>query len=434
MLHFWIPMSIKFDLTAETKYQLLQKIANLTRDTLDLDEILNQLLDQVQAVVDYDAAGIFVLNRDTIFPRFARPQGMIAGIVRRGFDNRPPETDPMLSLGKGIIGHVIANGEYLVPPDVRQDKRYVIGRGQTRSEIAVPIKLSDRTIGALNLESDRLDAFSPGDLEVLEFFADAAALSIEKAMLHLQLLDKEHLEEQLQMAREVQSRLLPSAPPDIPGFELAGTSLATYAIGGDYYDYIPLDMDRYAIIVADVSGDGVPAALVMSAFRALLRTQVKREQNPGQLAISLNRLLPEFSGRGDFVTAFLAILDARSRIVQYTNCGHNPALLIPNDETTDKLVPSGPALGVFKDGIYETSSFTLQPGDLLVLYTDGAIEMENAEGEFFGEQRLEQVICENNRLSVGDIQQAVVQATQAFTGQQLYRDDFTLVILKCTRN
>jgi phosphoserine phosphatase RsbU/P len=166
----------------------------------------------------------------------------------------------------------------------------------------------------------------------------------------------------------------------------------------------------------------------------LLRTQVKREQNPGLLAISLNRLLPEFSGRGDFVTAFLAILDARSGIVQYTNCGHNPALLIRTDETTDKLVPSGPALGIFKDGIYETSSLTLQPGDFLILYTDGVIEMENAEGEFFGEPRLEEVICENNRLSVGDIQEAIVQATRSFTGQELYRDDFTLVILKRVRD
>ena len=146
----------------------------------------------------------------------------------------------MFLQGKGIIGHVIATGEYVVAPDVDREPRYVVGRQATRSEIAVPIALHQRTIGALNLESDRRRAYSEHDVELLRFFANAAALSIEKAMLHRKLLERRFIEGQLQIAHDVQRRLLPRQSPEVAGYDIAGLSLPTYDIGGDYYDYIPL--------------------------------------------------------------------------------------------------------------------------------------------------------------------------------------------------
>ena len=175
-------------LTDREKYELLYAISQQVRDTLDLDEILNLLLDAVKTVLDYDAAGIFVLKRDLQDVRGETPRQMIAGIAQRGFDPRSPKQDDMLVAGKGVIGHVIFSGNSLVAPDVSLDPYYVEGRARTHSEIAVPIILNERTIGALNLESDRLAAFDESDLEVLQFFADAASISIEKAMLHRQLL------------------------------------------------------------------------------------------------------------------------------------------------------------------------------------------------------------------------------------------------------
>lgn len=420
----------KIDLTIESKYQLLLQIANLTRDTLDLDLILNQLLDQVNKIVDYDAAGIFILVSDLVYPRYTRPHGVIASVVRRGFDDLPFESDPMLSMGKGIIGEVIASGESIVLTDVSLDARYVVGRQQTKSEIAVPIIRNGRAIGALNVESDQLAAYNARDLEGLQFFADAAALSIDKAMLHLQLLDKEHLEEQLRLAHDVQARLLPAHPPEIPGYLLAGACLPAYEIGGDYYDFIHLDQHRTGLVVADVVGNGVPAALVMSAFRALLRTHARRETDPAGLAQSLNRMLPEFSGKSDFVTTVYGLLDARQGSFSYTTCGHNPPLLVRACGAIELLAVRGPALGVFPDGRYETCEVRLDPGDVLLLYTDGVVELHNEHGDFYGEARLSKVLSTHCQRPAQEILQAIIQDTRQFSESDLYHDDFTLLLVQ----
>lgn len=155
------------DLTLEKKYQLLLDISHKVRDTLDLDEIMEHLLDTVKTVLDYDAAGIFVLNQDLVRGRHESTLGMIAGVARRGFDPNPPEEDDMLMRGQGVIGYVIQHCKSLVVPDVRQDPHYIQGRRATRSEIAVPIIRNERAIGALNLESDRPAVYTPGDVEVL---------------------------------------------------------------------------------------------------------------------------------------------------------------------------------------------------------------------------------------------------------------------------
>jgi serine phosphatase RsbU (regulator of sigma subunit) len=257
-----------------------------------------------------------------------------------------------------------------------------------------------------------------------------AALSIEKAMLHRQLLDKDHLEDQLRTAREVQARLLPQMPPVIPGYELAGVSLPTYDIGGDYYDYLPLDQHRFGFVVADVAGDGVPAALVMSAFRALLRTNARREPDPARLAGTLNRLLPEFSGSGDFVTAFYGVLEPASGRLLYANCGHNPPLLIHTNGHAERLELHGPALGIFSSSQFELGEALLAEGDLLVLYTDGVVELINPDGELFGLSRLEHAVCTSCQDPAQTILEDIIANTQAFSGSNLYRDDFTLVILR----
>ncbi|MCI0472482.1 MAG: GAF domain-containing protein, partial [Ignavibacteria bacterium] len=293
----------KITLTAETKYELLKEISDRMRDTLELDRILNNLLDALQSVVGHDASGIFVLSQDiSEHPYYHFPKQYIAGIAQRGFD-LPPEKDEMLTLGKGLIGHVIKTGESLVISDVNLDPRYIPGRSKTRSEIVVPIMKNGRVIGALDVENDKLAAFDNTDLEILNFFADAASLSIEKALLHHQILEKKKVEKQLQIAGEVQSRLLPQHPPVAKGYDFAGLCIPTYYIGGDYFDYIPIDKNNLGIAVADVSGDGIPAALIMTAFRALLRSQAKQYMNPAGLMKHLNIQLSEFTRKKDFVTA-----------------------------------------------------------------------------------------------------------------------------------
>jgi hypothetical protein len=218
----------------------------------------------------------------------------------------------MLRSGKGIIGHVVHTGEVVSAPDVRLDPRYVAGRQETRSELAVPIVSEAGVIGCLNVESDRLSAFSPADAELLQFFASAAALSIQKALLHRQVLEKQRIEAQLKVAHEVQSGLLPGAPPELPGYDIAAVNLPTWAIGGDYYDYVPLDGGRLGVVIADVSGKGIPAALIMATFRAALRTEIRRHAEMPEVAAQLNRVVLESRDASRFVTAVCGVLDVAS--------------------------------------------------------------------------------------------------------------------------
>jgi sigma-B regulation protein RsbU (phosphoserine phosphatase) len=418
------------NLTDKKKYQLLLEISHKVRDTLDLDETMYHLLDTVKTVVDYDAAGIFVLNQDLVHRRHELPKEKIAGIARRGYDPIQTDQDAMLRFGKGIIGHVISTCASLIVPDTLQDPRYIEGRSQTRSEIAIPIVRNNRAIGALNLESNKLSAYNEGDLEVLQFFADAAAISIEKAMLHRQLLEKELIDKQLQLARDVQSRLFPSEAPHISGYDIAGVCIPAEEIGGDYFDYIKLPHGGLGVAVADVSGNGIASALMMTAFRGLLRMHTRGSLGPVKIAQAINRLLPEFSGYSHFVTVVYVILNPEHDEFTYICCGQQPPLLLHSDGSMGNLDMHGPALGILKNVHYSTEKLSRSPGDILTLYTDGVVELTNPEGVDFGIERLVSEVNSGRDLPAAELVQKIIRVTQQFSGSQSYQDDFTLVIIK----
>lgn len=418
------------DITSEQKCQLLLEISQKTRDTLDLNEIMVHLLDTILNVVHYDAAGIFVLNRDLVQLEHRTPTNVIAEVVWRGYDPAPSGQDAMFTLGKGIIGYVIFSNSSLIVPDVRLDERYVEGRKETLSEIAVPILLDDQAIGALNLESNHLNAYDESDLNVLQFFADAAAIALEKAMLHRQLLAKELVDKQLQMAKAVQTHLLPLVEPNLPGYDIAGICIPAEEIGGDYYDYLPLTDGALGIAVADVSGHGIPSALVMTAFRSLLRTHAGMKANPAEIASILNDLLPDFTGDSHFITMVYGVINPSNDEVAFVRCGHPSPLLLKADDQVESLTANGPAFGIFNNVGYTNENLTLSPGDILVMYTDGVVDIENPAGEAFGCDRLKALIAQNKTLSAQGLIRRVIQETRNFSDNQIPLDDFTLVIVK----
>jgi sigma-B regulation protein RsbU (phosphoserine phosphatase) len=377
-------------LPSELRYRLLLELSQRISRTLDLQVVLDDLLQVLRSAVAYDAAGVFVLNQAVPIVRRTDPN-LIAGMAQVGFDD-PPVDDPMLRSGKGIIGHVIHTGETVNAPDVRVDSRYVAGRAATRSELAVPIVSEAGTIGCLNVESDRPSFFTAADAELVQFFASAAALSIGKALLHRQVLDKQRLEDQLSVAHEVQSGLLPAAPPDLPGYDIAAVNLPSHAIGGDYYDYVPLDGDRLGLAVADVSGKGIPAALIMATFRAALRTEMRRRARLPSVAAQLNGAVLEFRDAARYVTAVCGVLEASGGRVTYVNCGHNPPLLLHRQGGREMLRRGGAALGLFAGERFQEGTVSLGPGDCLVLYTDGVVEPTDAFDAEFGVDRLEAAI------------------------------------------
>jgi sigma-B regulation protein RsbU (phosphoserine phosphatase) len=416
----------------EARYRLLVGLSRRISSTLDLQELLDHLLDVVRSAVGYDAAGVFVLNRSV---RLGGDTGgnLIAGMAAVGFPPDRGEDDPMLRSGKGIVGHVIHSGERVVAPDVTRDPRYVVGRPSTRSEIAVPIISNGEVIGALNLESDRLGAYTEADAELLESFAAAAAIAIEKATLHRQVLEKQRMDQQLRLARHVQTSLLPSRAPALEGYDIDGLNLPTWEIGGDYFDYVPLEDGRLGLVIADVSGKGVPAALLMATFRAALRTAVRRERRVPAIVRHVEQILLESMDGARFVTALYGVLEPRTGRFTYANCGHNPPLLLRARGGRAVLDRGRPALGIGAGARFDrAATITVAPGDTLVLYTDGVIELNNPDLVEFGEVRLEGVLRAAAGRSAADTIGAVVDATRAHAGQVSYEDDFTLVVVRRT--
>jgi sigma-B regulation protein RsbU (phosphoserine phosphatase) len=408
----------------------LLEISHSVRGTLDLRETLDRLLDGLRSIVPYDAAGIFVLNGEVTPARPGPLEQQIAGVSWRGFTPRSPRTDPMLHEGKGIVGYVIRTGEVVCASDVRLDAEYIPGREATRSEVAVPIRLDGRTIGALNLESDRLAAFHAQDVDVLNFFAEVAAIAVEKAMLHERLIEAERMERRLQTAQQVQERLLPSTPPSVPGHELAGVCIPSARVGGDYFDYIPLPDGKLGVVVADVSGHDLPAALIMSAFRALVRTCLRSGHSLEEVARTLHRELPDTTGDTAFVTVLLAVLDPAAASLRYVNCGHNPPLHVRGGAPFCWLDLGGPPLGVLDQAGFEIGSVHLAPGDQVVMFTDGLTEARSPSGEWFGSDRLVDLVTANVARPPRELVEQVVLEARAFAGVGDFEDDVTMVVLR----
>ena len=370
-----------------------------------------------------------MLNRNVPFGP-AIGTNVIAGMATVGFEHIAEGNDPMLQSGKGIIGHVIRTGRPVVAPDVSRDPHYVVGRMQTQSEVAVPIINNGTVIGALNVESDRLAAFSADDARLLETFAVPAALSIEKAVLHRQFVEKRLIEQQLKTAHDVQANLLPAHSPLLEGYDIAGLNLPAWDIGGDYFDYLPLADGRLGLVIADVSGKGVPAALLMATFRAALRSEVRKNRSIAAVIRAVHGTLVEAMDTSRFVSAVYGILDPRSGTFTYENCGHNPPLLLHAQGEQEMLGSGMPALGMFGGQQIAPSTAHLGPGDTLLLYTDGVVELAAPDGAEFGETRL---TCELSRLAARparEIVGALVEVTRAYAQRERYDDDFTLVVVK----
>jgi sigma-B regulation protein RsbU (phosphoserine phosphatase) len=355
---------------------------------------------------------------------------MIAAMASVGFGHIADGTDPMLRTGKGIVGHVIRTGETVVAPDVSCDPHYIQGRVQTRSEIAVPIVSNTEVIGALNLESDELDAFSVADAELLEAFAVAAAICIDKTVMHRQVVEKRLMEQQLKIARDVQASLLPDCAPDVAGYDIAGLNLQAWDIGGDYFDYFPLEDGRVGLVIADVSGKGVSAALLMATFRAALRSEVRRNRPIPTLIEDVHRTLVESMDTSRFVTAVYGILDPALGTFTYINCGHNPPLLLRGSGAQEFLPTGRRAVGMLGSQPTPACVVTIAHGDMLVFYTDGVIEVSDPHDGEFGTAGLTHVLTASAAQPAEEIIHAVVDATRTHAETDHYTDDFTIVVVK----
>src|ERR1051325_2118496 len=376
------------ELTITDKLRLLLDITKKISRSLDLQEVLNLVMDTLGSLIPYDAAGIFVLQcRDKdLVPEGEEPCVFKSEAVR-GYDI-DELSDLHLKLGEGFIGSVALSTHPIISPDVRKDPVYVNARESTRSEMVAPIISNDEVIGVFDLESDHFNAYSGDDLEVLMMLASQVAIIIEKVMLHEQLIEKKRLEGQLEVARQVQLALLPAKDPQLTNYDISAYNFPTEEVSGDYYDWVRIYDDQIGVVIADVSGKGVPAAILMAFLRASLRAATHIGYSTHISMAKVNYLLWESIERNQFVTAFYGILDAQKRTLAYSNAGHNPPLLLNADGSSRFIEKGEQPLGMFRETRYHQYYLDFQPGDVLVLYTDGATEANSPTGEEFGRERL----------------------------------------------
>ena len=243
---------------------------------------------------------------------------------------------------------------------------------------------------------------------------------------------RDDLLEDVKMAAQVQRLFLPSGKPAIDGLEIAGMMLPLRGVGGDYYDYIPIDAHTIQVVIADVAGKGIPAALLMAATAAGLRLEANHDRNMLQQVERLNSEIGAVSDADRYVTLLVAEIDTKKRIVHYVNCGHNPALLFRAKTGTLTRMPSScPPIGLSPEEICELDSAKLSAGDILVFYTDGVTEAENGLGEEFGMERLSAVVRDGSSLSAEELTIHIFNSAANFCGDVGFHDDVTIVVVKC---
>ncbi len=421
------------NLTVTDKLRLLLDITKKISRSLNLEEVLLQVMNTLGSLLPYDAAGIYVLERARQPQQNSKAEaetneGVFRAEAVRGYDIGEL-MELRLKLGEGIIGHVAETGEALISPDVRQDPRYVNARKETRSEMVAPIISNDEVIGVFDLESDQVNAYTEDDRQVLMLLASQVAIIIEKAMLHEQLVEKKRLEAQLEVARHVQLSLLPPRDPKLEGFDISAYNFSTEEVSGDYYDFVSIYEDHLGVVIADVSGKGVPAALLMAFLRASLRAAIHIGYAPNISMAKVNYLLWESIENNQFVTAFYGVLDATNKTLAYSNAGHNPPLLIDKDGRGRFIERGGLPLGMFKDARYYEYYLPIESGQTLVLYTDGVTEAVSLDGEEYGRERLESIVRKGRGKSARDLIDFIYTDMLEWTGGLGADDDVTCVII-----
>lgn len=396
---------------------LLQETAKKVNSILDLEQLLDEIVGGVAETFGCNRTGVLLKDETT---------GDLEIVALRGFSNVHLKGYRFQIAGEGIIGHVSGTGTMHYAPDVRADPYYVVSESTTLSEVDIPLISRGRMIGIFNAQSPSLNAFSPEQIESLSAMADTIAIAIENArMFRAERRAREKAAQEQAEARQIQRALLPESDPAIAGYSVCGKCLQLNAVGGDWYDYLPMDEHRWGIALGDVCGKGMAAALLMSATRSLFRTAAEDSRSPAEVLARLNKSLVKDLPAGRFVTLIYMILDVQRATAKIANAGHPAPLFTGGLSGTMELqTEKGLPLGLM-DSEYSEIEFAMRPGDRFLMYTDGLLEATNALGEEFGITRLREAL---GRPTVAA--ESLLSDVQQFARVGMLADDATLVVIQ----
>lgn len=405
---------------------VLQEVSRRLSSAAEIRDVLRAILESLRHVVDFDAAGIFVFNKEMQQIEVDMLAGYGGAQSRRVYT----KFQEGVKHGEGIVATVVFSGKPLYVSNVREDPRYVEVRPTTMSELAVPIFVRDELIGAFNLESDKIDAFSDRDLRTLMTFASHAGVALERARSDRERQHTQRIGEELALARRIHTSFLPKIMPRFNPYDLGGMNFPSSEVGGDYYDFVPITDDDLGIIMSDVAGHGVAAALLMANFRACIRIESRAHYAIEVILKRVNEFLVETNPPDSFVTAFYGVLNRKYNVLTYCNAGHNPPLLFRKGEPPRWLLNGGPILGVLPDASFQQAQIEMIPGDVLLLYTDGVTEAKDKDEEEFGEERLIDLVERYSGLTAHEMARRISHDVHLFNAPDMTMDDLTLSVVK----
>lgn len=405
---------------------LLYQLSQTFNSSLDLDEVLNNVMDEVIAAINAERGFLMLREADE----------ELVFQVARGMDQATIE-DPEFEISRGVVEKVARESQPVLTVDAQLDERFSKRKSVSdlglRSILCTPLKYKDDLLGVVYVDNTlRSGVFTDDDLELLTAISSSAAIAIENARLYQVAIEKGRMERELQMAYQVQSSLMPSATPSVPGWEFATCWRPARKVAGDYYDFFSGGDDRLGMVIADVSDKGMPAALFMAFSRSILRASMQRASAPKDGIAEANDLICSDSVYGMFLTMVYCLFNPNAGEVTYVNAGHNPPLVYRSDK--DELVEltrTGIPLGIDEDTTYDQESTQLDPDDFILFYTDGVCDAMNSEEQEFGMDRVRSVLLDNSRQSAHEILEAVEKAISEHTQSANQFDDITMLVAKC---
>jgi sigma-B regulation protein RsbU (phosphoserine phosphatase) len=394
--------------------QRVQKAAQRITSILDLDQLIDSVVNEVTISFGCLEASIYLHDE-------ARSEMVLSGVHGCSLNGKGHR----LKIGcEGMVGYVAANGQMRYAPDVRKDEYYIGCEESTLSEVAIPLHVGERLVGVFTASHPEVDGFPRQQLRILQALCDHVAVAVDNARrLQSERAERADLDREAQEARTIQQALLPKSSPYIPGYVVSGLSVPARAVGGDWYDFISFPDGRWGLVLADVSGKGTAAALLMSATRGVLRSLAEACCTPGEVLTRLNQLLVDDFPAGKFVTMVYAVLNPADRTVLFANAGHLRPLFIDKQGEhfldTERGLPLG--LGC---GDYSETQVTLSEASKLVFYSDGITEAENATGEEYGLCRLSEHAAKTGSSAV-----SIVDDVRSFVNGANLRDDASVVFV-----
>ncbi|MFH1874229.1 MAG: GAF domain-containing SpoIIE family protein phosphatase [Pseudomonadota bacterium] len=417
----------KTDESMESIYSLSKAIAQAS----EIKEIYELILDEVVRIFGVEKASIMVYDPDLDALKIAAARGLDIDIKNKAF----------VRVGEGISGKVFKSSEPLLIQDIQasgMDKgrdRYKTKSLMSAPVTCFPMKVGKQTLGVINV-TDRASgkSFDATDLKVLTTLSNQVASYLRIVQLSREVASTEQLKQQLEIARQIQYRLLPVNPPNLEGIEAAGRVVTADRVGGDYYDFFISHSKRPSFAIADVSGHSIGAALTMAAFRSAIRAQMDSEFTTSILVQRINQILFEdlFQAEQFISMAFLKYMKAR-QLIQFTNAGHPPPIIWRSGlRKFEELYTDDPLLGIEPISIYHEKQVVVSKGDVVLLYTDGLTEAANTKGERFGKARLLNFLEPIMEKSAEEIVGEIVEQAASFADPAPIKDDITAMVLKIT--